>query len=112
MIFSCDYTYTYRFVIFKKVKSVLKMIFKKSPTATWHGGRGLLPWRWAAGSWCRAARPCRQECSPAAVPHGGRDLTPWSMEAGMLPPCHRAVGTRNFWFDHLFFENQKKYKKS
>jgi hypothetical protein len=25
MIFPCDYAYTYQFVVFKKVKSVLKM---------------------------------------------------------------------------------------
>jgi hypothetical protein len=41
------------------------------------------------------------------------------MAAGMLPPCDIAAGTcrrgvwrqvyisRNFWFDHLFFENQR-----
>jgi hypothetical protein len=45
----------------------------------WHGGRDLPPWRWAAGSWRRAALPCRQKCYPAAVPHGGRNLPPWGM---------------------------------
>jgi hypothetical protein len=42
------------------------------------------------------------------------------MAAGMLPPCAMAAGnycrrvwrqmyiSRNFWFGHLFFENQRK----
>jgi hypothetical protein len=47
-------------LFFKKVKSVLKIKnFKKDKKngliATWHGGRGLPPWRWVAGSWRRAA---------------------------------------------------------
>jgi hypothetical protein len=74
MIFPCDYA-------FKKVKSVLKMkIFfknKKVPNATWHGGRGLPPWRSVAGSWRRGV---------------------WQ---------HMYI-SRNFWFVHLFFENQRK----
>jgi hypothetical protein len=88
MIFPCDYAYTYQFMFFKKIKSVLKMkkLKKNGLTSMWHGGRGLSPWRSAAGSWRRAAWPCGQRCSPAAVPHGGRDLTPWGMAAGMLPP--------------------------
>jgi hypothetical protein len=45
-----DYTYTYQFVVFKKVKSVFKMKNKKGSNATWHGCRGLPLWRWAAGS--------------------------------------------------------------
>jgi hypothetical protein len=56
MIFPCDYAYTYQFVVFRNVKSVLKMKKyknKKGPNATWHGGRGLPPWRWAVGSWRR-----------------------------------------------------------
>jgi hypothetical protein len=55
----------------------------------WHGGRGLPPWRWTAGLWHRAARPCRQRCTPAAVPHGGKDLMPWGVAAGLLPPCDK-----------------------
>jgi hypothetical protein len=47
MIFPCDYAYTYQFVVFKNIKSVLKTIFlknnKNGSTAAWHGGRGLPP---------------------------------------------------------------------
>jgi hypothetical protein len=83
-IFPCDYTYTYQFVIFKKVKSVLKMKtkkIKKGLNTMWHGGRDLPPWRLAAGPWHRAAPPYRQKCYPAAVPHSVRDLTPWGTAA-------------------------------
>jgi hypothetical protein len=71
-------------LFFKKVKSVLKIFFKKNKNdlaATWHGGRGLPPWRTAAGAWRRAMRPCRQRCSPAVVPHGGKYLTLWGTAA-------------------------------
>jgi hypothetical protein len=34
MIFSCDYVYPYQFVVFKKVKSVLKMKNKKNKKGT------------------------------------------------------------------------------
>jgi hypothetical protein len=52
----------------KKVKRVLKMKnYKKY--------KGLPLRRSAAGSWRRAAPPCRQNQAPAAVPHGGRVLT-------------------------------------
>jgi hypothetical protein len=42
-------------LFFKKIKSVfnLKKVFKKyinGHTITWHGGRGLPPWRMTAGS--------------------------------------------------------------
>jgi hypothetical protein len=48
-------------LFFKKVKSVLNMIFlkKTSHTAMWHGGRGLPKWRTAAGAWRHATRPYR-----------------------------------------------------
>jgi hypothetical protein len=83
----------------------------------WHGGRDLPPWRWAAGSWRHAARSwrhaawsCRRKFYPATMPCGGRDLTLWGMTVGT---CRRGVWrhmyiSRNFWFEHLFFENQKK----
>jgi hypothetical protein len=63
MIFSCDYVYTYQFVVFKNVKSVLKM--KKIKKL-------LTPRGTAAGSWRHAAQPCRQKCSRAAVGFGDR----------------------------------------
>jgi hypothetical protein len=71
-IFPCDYAYTYHFVVFKKVKSVLKGKTKKNkrrPNAMWHSGRDLPPCRSAAGTWRRPAR------------HGsdGRNLPPWGM---------------------------------
>jgi hypothetical protein len=75
----------------------------------------------------RAARPCRRKCYPVAVPRGGRDLTPWGTAVGTyrrdLTSWGTAVGTcrrgvwrqmyisRNFWFEHLFFENQRKIIK-
>jgi hypothetical protein len=73
MIFSCDYTYTYQFVIFKKVKSVLKMIFKKV----------LPPRGTVVGDCCRGAG--RQ--GPGAVP---RDPV---ARSALLPPCPMAAGT-------------------
>jgi hypothetical protein len=59
MIFPCDYAYTYQIVVFKKVKSVLKMKNKKNKKVlTPRGTGGLPPWRWAAGSWHRVALSC------------------------------------------------------
>jgi hypothetical protein len=48
----------------------------------WHDGRDLSPWRLAAGSWRRAAPPCRQKCYHTVIPHGGRDLMPWGTAVG------------------------------
>jgi hypothetical protein len=71
MIFPCDYAYTYQIVVFKKVKSVLKMKNKKNKKVlTPRGTGGLPPWRWAAGTWHRVALSC-----------------PW------LPPWRWAAGT-------------------
>jgi hypothetical protein len=57
----------------------------------WHGGRDLLPCRSAAGSWRRAAPPCRQKCYPTAVPHGDMDLTPWGTTPYVLEIFDAAI---------------------
>jgi hypothetical protein len=77
----------------------------------WHGGRGLLLWRWAAGSWHCAARPC----------HKGALLPPYPRRQGLNVVRHggsrcgvwlQMYISRKKNFVHLFFENQrKKYKK-
>jgi hypothetical protein len=50
MIFPCDYAYTYQFVVFKNIKSVLKIIFLKTIKMA------LLPRGTAVGACRRSAR--------------------------------------------------------
>jgi hypothetical protein len=71
----------------KKLKKI-----KNGLTARWHGDRGLSPWRTAAGSWRRAARPCHQRCSPAGYPTAP-GLNVVGMALGMLLSCDMAAGT-------------------
>jgi hypothetical protein len=44
----------------KKLKVFKNKKLKKDPAIVWHGGTDLPPCRSAAGSWRRAAPPCRR----------------------------------------------------
>jgi hypothetical protein len=76
MIFPCDYAYTYQFVVFKNVKSVLKIKNEKMKKV-------LTPRGMALGACCRGAG--RQ--GPGTVPHGPAAIS------ALLPPCPMAAGT-------------------
>jgi hypothetical protein len=75
MIFPCDYAYTYQFMFFKKIKSVLKMKKLKK--------MALPPCGTEVGAYRHGAR--RQ--GPGAVPRGP------AARGALLPPYPMAAGT-------------------